>query len=61
VLACVACNARKANRTPEQAHMKLARKPFRPSWKPLYASNGVRIESWAKFLSEAYWNVSLEE
>ena len=34
VLACVACNARKANRTPEQAGMKLRRPPSRPAWKP---------------------------
>ncbi|MBX6313595.1 MAG: HNH endonuclease [Isosphaeraceae bacterium] len=61
VLACVACNARKANRTPEQAGMHLRRVPKRPSWKPLYAAHGIRIESWSKFLSEAYWNVTLDE
>ncbi len=61
VLACVACNARKANRTPEQAGMKMRRRPFRPSWKPAYASHGIRIASWSKFLSEAYWNVALDE
>lgn len=31
VAACVPCNNRKGNRTPEEANMKLARKPFRPS------------------------------
>jgi 5-methylcytosine-specific restriction endonuclease McrA len=61
VLACVPCNARKANRTPEQAGMKLRRHPIRPSWKPLYDSANIRIASWSRFLSEAYWNVSLEE
>lgn len=61
VLACVPCNAHKANRTPEQAHMRLLRRPRRPAWKPLYATSGVRIESWSKFLSEAYWNVTLDE
>lgn len=61
VLACVPCNARKANRTPDEAGMRLRRPPFRPSWRPHYASHGVRIESWAKFVSEAYWNVSLDE
>lgn len=60
VLACVACNARKANRTPEQAGMKLRKPPFRPTWKPLYGLSNVRIESWSRFLSEAYWTVSLE-
>jgi 5-methylcytosine-specific restriction endonuclease McrA len=61
VLACVPCNARKANRTPEQAGMKLRRPPVRPAWKPFYATSSVRIASWSRFLSEAYWNVSLEE
>lgn len=30
---------------------------FRPTWKPLYAAHNVRIESWSKFISEAYWSV----
>ena len=29
--ACIPCNNRKGNRTPEEAGMTLARKPFRPS------------------------------
>jgi 5-methylcytosine-specific restriction endonuclease McrA len=61
VLACVSCNARKANRTPDQAGMKLRRLPFRPAWKPLYHASNIRIASWSRFLSEAYWNVSLED
>ena len=61
VLACVACNARKANRTPDQARMRLRKPPARPSWKPLYAAAGIGVASWSKFLSEAYWNVTLDE
>ncbi len=61
VLACVACNKHKADRTPEQAHMRLRKPPVRPNWKPLYASPMVRIASWAKFMSEAYWSVELAE
>ncbi len=61
VLACVACNKRKADRTPEQAGMKLRKKPVRPTWKPLYGEHSVRIASWSKFVSEAYWNVQLAE
>ena len=60
VLACIACNKRKADRTPREAGMKLATVPSRPKWKPLYARHAVRVESWSKFISEAYWNVSLE-
>ncbi len=61
VLACVTCNKRKADRTPQQASLKLRHAPVRPMWKPLYARHTVRIESWSKFVSEAYWNVKLEE
>ena len=61
VLACVACNAQKANRTPDQARMHLRRRPTRPAWKPHYAASGIRIESWSRVLSEAYWNVTLED
>ena len=60
VLACVACNKRKADRTPEQAGLRLHKPPVRPAWKPLYASHTLRIASWSKFVSEAYWNVTLE-
>ena len=61
VLACVACNKRKADRTPEQARMRLRKKPIRPAWKQLFADHGMRIASWSKFISEAYWNVTLRE
>ncbi len=60
VLACLDCNKRKANRTPSEAHMLLRKMPVRPTWKPLYARHDVRIESWSKFLSEAYLTVELE-
>ncbi len=60
VLACIDCNKGKADRTPQQAGMKLRRAPVRPAWKPLYARSSVRMESWSKFISEAYWNVPLE-
>ena len=61
VLACIDCNAKKADRTPDQARMPLRREPVRPVWKPLYGSHGMRIDSWSKFVSEAYWTVQLEE
>jgi 5-methylcytosine-specific restriction endonuclease McrA len=61
VLACIDCNARKADRTPEQARMKLRKQPSVPAWRPLYADHRVRLASWSKFVSEAYWNVALEK
>jgi 5-methylcytosine-specific restriction endonuclease McrA len=60
VLACVDCNKRKADRTPRQAGLKLRQTPVRPTWKPLYTRRHARIESWSKFISEAYWEVNLE-
>lgn len=60
VLACTSCNKHKADRTPQQAGMRLRSKPERPAWKPLYASPSVRIDSWSKFISDAYWNVTLK-
>ncbi len=60
VLACVDCNSKKAARTPKEARMKLRKQPVRPSWKPIYAQRMDRIQSWNKFISEAYWNVELE-
>lgn len=60
VLACLACNKRKANRTPQQARMRLARPPVQPAWTPLYVAHPQSVSSWAKFLREAYWNAELE-
>lgn len=61
VLACLRCNSRKANRLPDQAGMKLRKRPTRPNWKPIYANTTQRIASWTRFVSEAYWNVELEQ
>ena len=59
VLACVACNNRKADRTPQQAGMRLKKKPVRPRWNPVYSRHKLRISSWQKFVSDAYWNAEL--
>ena len=61
VLACTACNKRKADRTPRQAGMKLRREAIRPTWKPAYADHQVRLDSWSKFVSEVYWNAELQK
>ncbi len=60
VIACFECNRLKADRTPQQAKMRLRHAPKRPSWKPIYAWQCKPIASWTKFLGEAYWNVTLE-
>ena len=60
-LACMPCNTKKANKTPEEAGMKLRKTPKKPSWKHLAQVNPKsRKESWEQFLSRAYWEVELE-
>lgn len=51
VTACSGCNARKADRTPEQAGMALRCRPARPSWKPVYSARDCRVPSWSRFLA----------
>ena len=63
VLACVKCNVKKANRTPDQARMPLIRKPIKPNWLPTL---GAKIPdkgctSWQKFVDTAYWDSELRE
>ena len=48
--ACLGCNTKKGDRTPEQAGMRLRRRPVRPEWKPFYAAGVVPVESWSRFL-----------
>ncbi len=63
VCACIACNNRKAGRTPREAGMALVRKPIKPRRNPVIQlklrSNKYR--SWRQFLGDAYWNVELQE
>ncbi len=65
VTACVACNTKKGNRTPQEAGMSLIRKPYKPDYLNFlknFNKNNVKDE-WKQFLSfidAAYWNVELE-
>jgi 5-methylcytosine-specific restriction endonuclease McrA len=58
VLACVECNSRKADRTPQQAGMKLRKQPTKPKYN-LFKGD-YRVKSWESFLGAAYWETSLE-
>lgn len=62
VCACIRCNARKGGRTPEQARMKLIRKPVMPKRNPLIALRlgQDKYSSWKAFLDNAYWSVELK-
>ncbi|MDX1419010.1 MAG: HNH endonuclease [Rubricoccaceae bacterium] len=54
VAACVPCNNRKGNRTPEEAQMTLRRRPFRPSH-VMYLRDflGALDDSWRPYLYAA--------
>lgn len=59
VCACVNCNARKADRTPDEAGMKLRTTPRKPTL-PICRRHAQKCASWKHFLSEVYWEVELE-
>ncbi|MFH0945143.1 MAG: HNH endonuclease [Planctomycetota bacterium] len=62
VLACLQCNVRKGSRTPEQAGMRLLRKPGHPRWVPqVTLPKGVVKKSWPQFVSDRYWEVELTD
>ena len=67
VCACKPCNSRKANRTPAEAGMKLARRPFAPPL-PFKKEREIMLgikdtlkkfphASWQNYI---YWNITLE-
>ena len=55
VCACVPCNRRKGNRTPEQAGMQLLRPVRRPRWHPLHEVRRREVvpSEWALFVDSA--------
>lgn len=57
VCSCIPCNTKKADRTPEQAGMRLINKPKEPT---IYAVQ-VEHQEWRDFLSQSYWCVPLEQ
>jgi 5-methylcytosine-specific restriction endonuclease McrA len=52
VASCVDCNRHKGGRTPEQAGLRLRRRPARPRWTPLAALpvTNVRHDEWRPYL-----------
>ncbi len=61
VSACIKCNNRKSGHTPEEARMKLIKKPSKPRWSPtLTITIGLKTlpENWRDYL---YWNVELDQ
>jgi 5-methylcytosine-specific restriction endonuclease McrA len=58
VVACVKCNLKKADRTPQEAGMKLLKKPVKP--KCNFSVGDIKIKSWKQLLNESYWSTELE-
>ncbi len=61
VMACYPCNERKANRTPEQAKMKLLKHPVKPAFLPVVTMRFNTSSIPDAWVSWIYWNGSLEE
>jgi len=65
VCSCISCNKRKGGNLPEQARMRLIRRPKRPQWAHQFAfspRSSIHRE-WLPFLSIVdftYWNLELE-
>ena len=65
VTACRACNSCKDDRTPEQAGMKLLRKPEEPKWLPAQMVIRMKVlpKKWEPYVdmrSLLYWTTELE-
>jgi 5-methylcytosine-specific restriction endonuclease McrA len=63
VLSCIACNRKKANKTPAEAGMVLRKQPVKPNWSPMLILQKVKNtpKNWQKFVSDMYWHTALEE
>lgn len=65
VLSCVPCNSRKANKTPDEAGMKLLVTPKRPKFKgpthSLFPEPSKIREPWQNFIDREYWTTELEQ
>jgi 5-methylcytosine-specific restriction endonuclease McrA len=56
VTACESCNLKKGGKTPQEANMKLKKRPTRPDWVPIFTISVSRKavpEPWKNF---CYWN-----
>lgn len=59
VSSCSPCNCKKANKTPQEAKMKLRKQPVMPKWVPVFSisTKGSIPDQWASYL---YWMSELE-
>lgn len=59
VVACHSANVKKGNRTPDEAGMRLLRKPAKPPWSPPLSSrlNGDCQDLWRRFIDPGEWSL----
>lgn len=56
VICSLEINVRKANRTPEEAGLKLLKAPKKPQWSPVYEMiHKSRSKHWDKFIKDDQW------
>lgn len=62
VCACTECNKQKGGRTPEEAGLRLIRRPFVPKHSPIITLKlgSDKYSSWKQFIDHAYWSVPLK-
>ena len=54
VAACLPCNNRKGDRTPEESHLKLKTKPYAPNHIMFIRNNAGRLDdSWKQYLFQS--------
>ena len=62
VCCCHKCNVRKGGRSPEEAGLKLIKRPVKPKRNPFIqiGLSSDKFRSWQQFLDNAYWTVELQ-
>ncbi len=63
VASCYKCNSKKGSKTPEQARIKLIRRPFEPKNSAAFNASSIngsiKYKSWKNFIDQIYWNVEI--
>ncbi|GMW02037.1 MAG: HNH endonuclease [Candidatus Hydrogenedentota bacterium] len=59
VLACLPCNVRKGNRTPDEANMPLLHQPAKPAWLPQLGKRvpDEQLVVWQRFVDTKQWGL----
>ena len=63
VVACLPCNVKKGNRTPEEAGMPLWRVPKKPGWVPQLSARvpSEQFAIWQQFVDTSCWKADASE